>query len=137
MIKSVTPANKELEILTIPPKTASLVQPLDKYGFRPWKNFVRKFSDRLVLDGIDLDLYQRNNILKLQSLVHNQFSSPRFQNVFKYSWFASGYTNDQPEYFPNPVDYCFNVDNKICSRHDSQCNTYAFIIFSWCNDSLF
>jgi hypothetical protein len=35
MIKCVTPANKELEILTILPKTIPLVQPLDKYGFRP------------------------------------------------------------------------------------------------------
>jgi hypothetical protein len=63
---TVTPSNKELEILTIPPKTTALVQPLDKYGFRLWKNFLRKFSDCVVLDRLDIDLYQRNNILKLQ-----------------------------------------------------------------------
>jgi hypothetical protein len=79
LIKNATPSNKELETLTIPPKTTALVQPLDKYGFRLWKNFLRKFSDRVVLDRLDIDLYQRNNILKLQSLVHNQFSSPRFE----------------------------------------------------------
>ena len=72
MINSITPSTKELEILKIPPKTTSMVQPLDKYGFRLWKNFVRRFSDRVVLDGLDVDLYQRNNIIKLQSLVHNR-----------------------------------------------------------------
>ena len=53
MINSVKPMDKNVEILTIPPNTTSLVQPLDKYGFRLWKNFVRKFSDRILLDGID------------------------------------------------------------------------------------
>ncbi len=43
-----------------------------------------RFSDRVVLDGLDVDLYQRNNIIKLQSLMH-QLSSPRFENIFKYS----------------------------------------------------
>jgi hypothetical protein len=37
MIQSVTPEDKEIEIVTIPPNTTSLVQPLDKYGFRLWK----------------------------------------------------------------------------------------------------
>jgi hypothetical protein len=78
LIKSATPPDKALKILTIPPKTTSMIQPLDKYGFRLWKNFVRKFSDRVLIDGININLYQKNNILKLQSLVHNQFSSPRF-----------------------------------------------------------
>jgi hypothetical protein len=62
MVKSVTPANKELDILNIPLNTTSMVQPLDKYGFRFWKNFVRKFSDRAILDGINVDLFQRNKI---------------------------------------------------------------------------
>ncbi len=34
LIKGVTPEGKNVEILTIPPNTTSLAQPLDKYGFR-------------------------------------------------------------------------------------------------------
>jgi hypothetical protein len=135
MIQNVTPEDKEIEILTIPPSTTSLVQPLDKYGFRLWKNFVRKFSDRVILDNIEVDLFQRNNILKLQSLVHNQFSSPRFENVFKYSWFASGYTETHPGNFENPVEYCFKTSDKSCSRLDLQCNDVSFILCSWCEGS--
>jgi hypothetical protein len=135
MIKSVTPSNKTLEILTIPPKATSLVQPLDKYGFRLWKNFVRKFSDRVVLDGLDVDLFHRNNILKLQSLVHNQLSSPRFENVFKYSWYACGYSDDRPGNFVTPVEFCFDILDKNCSRVDLFCNSVSFIVCSWCNNS--
>jgi hypothetical protein len=95
-----------------------MVQPLDKYGFRLWKNFVRRFSDRVVLDGLDVDLYKRNNMIKLQSLVHNQLSSPRFENVFKYSWYECGYNDTHPGTFDNPVEFCFNIEDKICSRLD-------------------
>jgi len=48
-----------------------MIQPLDVYGFRIWKNFVRTFSDR-----DDINLHLRNNIIKLQSLTHIQLSSP-------------------------------------------------------------
>jgi hypothetical protein len=93
------------------------------------KIFSQDFSDRVVLDGLDVDLYQRNNILKLQSLVYNQFSS-RFENVFKYSWFACGYSDDHSGNFENPVEHCFNVHDKNCSRLDLLCNTVSFTICS-------
>jgi hypothetical protein len=101
------------------------------FYIRLWKNFVRKLSDRVLLDSIELDLFQRNNILKLQSLVHNQFSSPRFENVFKYSWFACGYSDIHPGKFENPVEYCFKMTNNNCSH----CNVISFIIYSWCKES--
>ncbi|XP_076235658.1 uncharacterized protein LOC143180031 [Calliopsis andreniformis] len=45
--------------------------------------------------------------MKLQSLTHNQLSSPRFHNMFKHSWFKSGYLENRPDRYENPVDYCF------------------------------
>jgi hypothetical protein len=136
VISSATPSNKQLEILTIPPQTTGLIHPLDKYGFRIWKNFIRRISDRVLLDGLDVNLYQRNNILKLQSLVHNQLTSTKFVNLFKYSWFASEYTDNHPGKFENPVEFCSNVQDKKCSRIDLSCNSVSFIICSWCEQSL-
>lgn len=74
-----------------------MIQPLDVYTFRPWKNFLKHFSDLIILYNYDINLNLRNNILKIQSLIHNQFSSPRFVNLFKYAWWKSGYTSEKPE----------------------------------------
>lgn len=78
-------------------KTTGIIQPLDVYFFRKWKNFVRKFSDRVLLDQIDLHLFQGNNISKLQTVTHTQFSAPLFKNFIRYSCFRVGYTDERPE----------------------------------------
>jgi hypothetical protein len=131
----VKPADKIIDILKIPPKTTSMVQPLDVYFFRTWKNFVRKFFDRVVLDTLEVNLYKRNNILKLQCLVHNQFSSPRFKDFIKFSWFKSGYLKNRPEKFLNPVEYCFNLKDNKCFSDGSECSEGVFIVCSWCETS--
>ena len=56
---------KSFTTLAIPPKTTGQIQPLDVYFFRPWKNYLRKFSDRVPLDGLNLNLAGRSSILKL------------------------------------------------------------------------
>jgi Tc5 transposase C-terminal domain len=95
----------------IPKKTTDRIQPLDVYFFRMWKNFVRVFSDRVLVDSVPILLYQRDNILKLQSLVHNQFSAERFVDFTKHSWRMAGYVEEKGERnierFTTPTEFCF------------------------------
>lgn len=119
--------------LTIPAGTTGQIQPLDVYGFRLWKNFIKHFSDTVILLDLALDLHIRNNILKLQSLTHYQFSSPRFQNLFKYAWFKSGYIQNRSPEFETPVEFCFKNNSKVkCDI----CGETAIITCSWCKKSL-
>jgi len=62
--------DKDVWILTISKKTTGMIQSLDVYGFRIWKNFVRTFSVHVLLLNYDINLYLRNNIIKLQSLIN-------------------------------------------------------------------
>ena len=62
--------------MIIPKGTTGKIQLLDVYGFRIWKNFTKRFSDTVLLLESNINLDERNNILKLQSLIHNQLSSP-------------------------------------------------------------
>ena len=72
IIYKVKPKHKTLMLLQIPKGTTGKLQPLDVYGFRIWKNFVRTFSDVIFLRNEDLNLHDRNNIIIMHSLVHNQ-----------------------------------------------------------------
>ncbi|XP_076165796.1 uncharacterized protein LOC143145892 [Ptiloglossa arizonensis] len=131
------PADKELITLTIPKGTTGLIQPLDVYGFRVWKNFVRTFSDRVLLYDLDINLHLRNNIIKLQSLTHNQLSSPRFRELFKYSWYKSGYLEQRPDQqFENPVDFCFKFPEVYNLPRCNMCDKPAIIRCACCKKYL-
>ncbi|XP_029174619.1 uncharacterized protein LOC114943203 isoform X1 [Nylanderia fulva] len=127
------PKDKQVNILTIPKKTTAFIQPLDVFGFRIWKNFIRSFSDNVILNNYDINLHLRNKIIKLQSLAHNQLSSPRFQNLFKYSWYKSGYLSTRPEKFENPINYCSFKEEKHIPKC-SICDKMAFIRCAWCKN---
>lgn len=77
---------------------------------------------------------QRANILKFQGLLHLQFRSPRFRNLFKYAWFAAGYSTDRPGEFITPTKYCFPILNGNCQVDN--CIKRMFIRCSWCKSLL-
>ena len=76
------------------------------FGFRIWKNFVKHFSDSVILKNSDVNL--------LQSLVHNQLSSSRYINIFKQGWFKSNYIDKKPEKFDNLVEFGFGGSQPHC-----------------------
>lgn len=131
--EDLVPLSKKFSVKTIPEGTTGFTQPLDVFGFRVWKNFVRTFSDLVLLMDIDINLHLRNNIIKLQSLTHNQFSSPRYREMFKYSWYKSGYLKEEPGKFENPVDFCFGKKEKeIPSCENCADFSNSIIRCSWC-----
>ncbi|KAL6262087.1 hypothetical protein P5V15_007187 [Pogonomyrmex californicus] len=65
--------------------------------------YLKKFSDTVLLLKSNINLHQRINIIKSQYLIHNKLPSPRYYNLFKYSWFKSGHINERSKKFKNPV----------------------------------
>lgn len=132
-VNEAIPNDRSVVLKTIPEGTTGQIQPLDVYGFRLWKNFIRKLSDITLLMDYDVNLHERNNIIKIQSLTHNQFSSPRFQNVFKYAWYKSGYLTEKPARFETPVDFSLHFkEEPICSV----CGEIAIMRCGWCKKLL-
>jgi len=124
----------EIQIRRIPKLTTGRIQPLDKYGFRPMKNFFRKISDLISLLQVEVTLRLRDNIIKLQSLAYNQMCSPRYQEMFKYGWYSAGYLRVHPECFQTPVEYSFPPSLGECDTET--CGEPAFLRCGWCSKDL-
>lgn len=125
------PDGKVIELFKIPSGTTGQVQPLDKAFFRQWKTLYRQLSEKLCSNsGIKFEVYQRNNILKLQSFVHYQFCSPRFHNLIKYAWFATRYVTQRPLPFVTPAEYCLRTNNNTCEL--VECGDKSVVRCGWC-----
>ena len=106
------------------------MQALDVYGFRIIKAFMRRVTDWIVTYSVDVQIYQRNSVIRLVSLTHKQFQSPRFQNMWKYSWYKAGYFDERPPEFQTPTQYCFDVI--VGCESCAQSAEPAFIRCGWC-----
>ena len=76
--KSIYKKIKGLYQLEIPPKTTPKTQPLDVFFNRQYKVIAHRVYDRVILDDINIHLAERNNVIRLHSLIHNQLSAPIF-----------------------------------------------------------
>lgn len=121
-------------MIVVPPKTTSIAQPLDVFFNYWWKSIARRIADRVMLDEIDINMGLRDNIIKEQSLIHNQLSSKKFQKMIKYSFFKSGLTDDDPGEFENVHEVCFSGLENDCDIMD--CKSDSFIRCSHCEKYL-
>jgi len=125
---------KHFEYTVIPPKTTSIIQPLDVYYNRQHKKIVRRIYDHVRLDEIDINLSERNNLIKLQSLVHSQMCSKAFQSMIKFAWYESGFLKHDPGPFQNVKEICFTFQTDKC--HEKSCINGPMIRCSWCQQEL-
>jgi hypothetical protein len=49
----------------------------------------RRLYDRVLLDELDINISERNSIIRLMPLTHNQFSAEVFRSMIQYAWYAS------------------------------------------------
>jgi hypothetical protein len=126
--------NKHIKRIQIPQKTTSDLQPLDVYYNRQMKNFIKRIYNRVALDEIPIHMYERNNIIKIVSLVHNQLSAPIFRQMIRYSWYASGLSKTDPTPFFNINEVCFPpiTSHEECSVDN--CDDAVLITCAFCSE---
>ena len=94
------------QIMVVPRGFTGHHQPLDRLFFRQWKAISKKISDYVTNRGLSVHIFNRENILKLQSLIHNQFSHPRFVTFIQKSWISAGLIEENDMDIVNPANYC-------------------------------
>ena len=125
---------KKLIRLEIPKKTTSMIQPLDVGWNRQYKYFVRQIYNHVRLYNLDINVAQRNNIIKLNSLAYNQMTSPKFITMVQYAWYQSGYLKQNPGSFQSTQQVCFSFDEHCCCT--ANCKNTPFVRCSFCSDVL-
>lgn len=132
IIDQLKPDSCEYDVMIIPPGGTGYIQPLDRLFFRQWKTFAKEINDHIINEDIDVNMFSRDEIITLQSLIHNQFCNEKFRSFRIESWKLSGYL-DSNDTIVNPVKYCFNVTGD-CEIHG--CDGYSMIKCSYCEKEL-
>jgi len=126
---------KHLKRLEIPKKTTAMMQPCDVHYNRQYKYLVRRMYHHVRLYDLEVHLAQRNNIIKMNSLVYNQLSSPKFYPIIQYAWYQSGYLTTNPGTFENVKQICFSFNDNCC--HLQRCaDSTPFIKYAYCDKVL-
>lgn len=125
---------RNLKRLVIPKHTTAQIQPLDVFYNYQHKYITRRLFDRVRLDDLNVNLSERNNVIRTQALIYNQLCAPIFRKMLQYAWYASGYTKEHPGSFTTARDVCFSFYSVICSGES--CESVPVICCSWCGETL-
>lgn len=130
--KEVTQA-EDLLIRTIPAGATGRIQPLDIEFNRQFKVFLRLLCSKIRHYNPTFIISVRKNMATLLSLIHHQFTAPRFKDYIRYSWFKCGYYSNRPDKFMTPPQYCLQ---KYPANSRCDCNEICFVRCAFCEKFL-
>ena len=124
-----------MEVRTIPAGATSFMQPLDIFCFRQWKYFIKKFTEDIMLNDYAINIHLRDNVVRLNSLILNQFQPELFTPMFLYAWRKGGYAVEALARFESLDEICFELSNSSCAEN---CSNLPFLCCAWpvCRKSL-
>jgi hypothetical protein len=128
--------SKEINIITIPPKTTGIVQPCDVGFFRYVKAFLRTMEDKIRRMFPDFKISTRAHIACLLNQTIEQFCAPRYSSLIQHAFIKPGYVNKEYEEYSTPDHYCFNFSKVGARCGATDCGKLAFIRCSWCEKYL-
>lgn len=121
---------KDVSVKIFPKTSTKFMQPLDLYCNRQWKDVAKRLEEHAMLCGFRLD--QRNDILKMQSLIYNQFQHPTFRPLWLCAWRLAGF--EVPEIPFEPMSKILFEFNEDCSTLN--CSNMPFIKCVHCSKVL-
>ena len=78
---------------------------------------------------------ERNNIMKLQSLIHNHLSSSEFMSMIEYTWFKAEYLDTHSNRLKTVTEVYFESDDLKFNIYNI--NSYLFIRCSYYSQILY
>ncbi|XKL59930.1 hypothetical protein PGB90_000946 [Kerria lacca] len=75
----------------LPEGSTAYTQPLDVGCFRYWKDLIRRITERIFLDKLDISLHERNFVIRMNSTVFDQFQAPAYTELWKAAWQNAGF----------------------------------------------
>lgn len=127
------------EVQLVPEKCTPFCQPLDTTFHRQLKILARRIFNHFELFiepfGIHPEdrITSRNGIIKLHSLMHHQLSAPIFNAMIRYSFYSSGFLEEEDrEEFLTVQELCFEFSESDSFNCSDCCKEFRFIKCSRC-----
>jgi hypothetical protein len=127
--------DREIEVRVLPAGSTPHIQPLDAAGGvnQEFKQSIKILSQKIRRRNPEFILAQRVNQAALISLIHKQFTSPRFKEFIRYAWYKAGFYEEHPAAYQTPNQYCLK-DYPANSR--CKCGGMCFIRCAFCAEFL-